>query len=604
MVENDSVKGNMTKYPDGIDDNTNIPPVTPDSIGPLVGPPGPPGAPGPRGISGPPGPQGPGGSGSVGPIGPPGIAGVNGEGVLVYRPGGVSNGNVFATWTELMTRRATLDEPITVVVDDSIVSPALVDVGTWDLRRNTKIVGQRNPTSNPYQAVLDVQPNATLKNPSEFENVSIRVSKWSATIPSVTFTNGAISNVVILRDAIIKGGTNALGGGIPFNFNATVNNTLKMYGKSRLDTDDNFSPIFIDVGLTISVEMYDSSNTSDSVFAGTGTVVIKVYDDAVQLDDRQGTATINYFIGGPLIYQQDGGGPNKSRILTTWARLMDARSTMGNFVDVIVDSSFGQPVMLPGSYDLSGMTLIGNPIVEDSLDMQDGVILTNLPVKVSGIRWNSLSLSPVFTASASGSSLLMTERAVLQTGFPTGTDWITVPNGASLFIIMENASVISSVGADIAPGKETVKVASGGTFIAEMSDGSEIQNNSLVTVGSGTAELIYFSPSAGIPQLIGNITTSSAISTIRPFQAQLTNGVSPVISFNIDLNGFKTTSSITVSVRTYSPGGGNLTVHYAALQTDRVFTPGSCSFKVKALKADGTISTLDNSLCDVIVVFG
>lgn len=49
----------MTKYPNGIDDSSTLSPVTPDSIGPLVGPPGPQGIPGPRGISGPAGPVGP-----------------------------------------------------------------------------------------------------------------------------------------------------------------------------------------------------------------------------------------------------------------------------------------------------------------------------------------------------------------------------------------------------------------------------------------------------------------------------------------------------------------------------------------------------------------
>lgn len=64
----------MTNYPDGIDDSTTLPPVTPQPVGPIIGPPGPPGPPGPRGIPGPPGPFGgpPGPAGPTGPQGPEG----------------------------------------------------------------------------------------------------------------------------------------------------------------------------------------------------------------------------------------------------------------------------------------------------------------------------------------------------------------------------------------------------------------------------------------------------------------------------------------------------------------------------------------------------
>ncbi len=64
----------MTNYPDGIDNDTTLPPVVPQQEGPIVGPPGPAGPPGPRGVSGPPGPIG--ATGPQGPVGPStGVAG-------------------------------------------------------------------------------------------------------------------------------------------------------------------------------------------------------------------------------------------------------------------------------------------------------------------------------------------------------------------------------------------------------------------------------------------------------------------------------------------------------------------------------------------------
>lgn len=62
----------MTNYPDGIDNNTTLPPVVPQEEGPITGPAGPAGPPGPRGIPGPAG-------GPPGPPGPPGITTLTGD---------------------------------------------------------------------------------------------------------------------------------------------------------------------------------------------------------------------------------------------------------------------------------------------------------------------------------------------------------------------------------------------------------------------------------------------------------------------------------------------------------------------------------------------
>ena len=72
---------------------------------------------------------------------------------------------------------------------------------------------------------------------------------------------------------------------------------------------------------------------------------------------------------------------------------------------------------------------------------------------------------------------------------------------------------------------------------------------------------------------------------------------------------YSESTSITVSLKMRDSGATD-TVHYAALGAtggDRVYqtTPGSGgSFVVKALKADGSVNTADNSLVDAMVILG
>lgn len=56
-----------------------------------------------------------------------------GASTVLWRPGGVSSGNVFATWAEVVAAVAKLNGEITIGVDVEL-APAVIPVGAWDLR--------------------------------------------------------------------------------------------------------------------------------------------------------------------------------------------------------------------------------------------------------------------------------------------------------------------------------------------------------------------------------------------------------------------------------------------------------------------------------------
>jgi hypothetical protein len=51
---------------------------------------------------------------------------------IIYRPGGVAEGNVFTTWPQIITALNATNGATTVYVDSSIVSPAVVPPGTYE----------------------------------------------------------------------------------------------------------------------------------------------------------------------------------------------------------------------------------------------------------------------------------------------------------------------------------------------------------------------------------------------------------------------------------------------------------------------------------------
>lgn len=87
---------------------------------------------------------------------------VSAECAIIYRPGGVSAGDVVATWPEVQTFVTTTDGKCLVYIDDSITTPAPIAGATG----NTECFGrvELRPYSNDptTQTVLQIQAGATL----------------------------------------------------------------------------------------------------------------------------------------------------------------------------------------------------------------------------------------------------------------------------------------------------------------------------------------------------------------------------------------------------------------------------------------------------------
>lgn len=60
-------------------------------------------------------------------------AGANPGATFVFRPGGTAGANVYTTWSTVMAARAQVQGLAWILVDDSIVSPAPITAGTWNL---------------------------------------------------------------------------------------------------------------------------------------------------------------------------------------------------------------------------------------------------------------------------------------------------------------------------------------------------------------------------------------------------------------------------------------------------------------------------------------
>ena len=196
--------------------------------------------------------------GPPGPPGTPGSPGSDGNAILIYKPGGTASGNVYTSWTALMAKRATIPFPMTIVIDDSIVSPAPVDVGIWDLTLNTTIHGYRftehlgnvNPASAPR---LSIPNNAILLNPYAFKNVG--VTGFAQTGYSIDFTNPSGGSNIIAENTQFYNDSTATAPTIH-----AAGGAIQLYGNSRIVQNGNGSFVVSNTAIhPVVIELYDSS---------------------------------------------------------------------------------------------------------------------------------------------------------------------------------------------------------------------------------------------------------------------------------------------------------------------------------------------------------
>lgn len=179
------------------------------------------------------------------------------QSVLVFRPGGVAQVNVFTSWADLITAFSLTKGPVTVAVDDSIAA-ASADVGITDFDGRAHIV----QSGNAY-VTLTLPDNAVLHNLGTVQSY-VTLDCLGTSQPNLTFSNGRIFSV--------------LNGGIIRNYSATQ-------PVIEVPVSQSLSIVFNDLCL------YDSAGAMPMVHAlNTGSLSISVLD-------RSGPNSNNFISG-------------------------------------------------------------------------------------------------------------------------------------------------------------------------------------------------------------------------------------------------------------------------------------------------------------------
>lgn len=98
-----------------------------------------------------------------------------GASTVVWRPGAVSSGNVFATWAEVVAAVATLNGNITIALDNSLAA-AVIPAGAWDLRPagvNGSVVIVGATKTNATSFITIAAAAVTIHGLSGIQDVSI-----------------------------------------------------------------------------------------------------------------------------------------------------------------------------------------------------------------------------------------------------------------------------------------------------------------------------------------------------------------------------------------------------------------------------------------------
>jgi hypothetical protein len=117
---------------------------------------------------------------------------------LVYRPGGLSRDNVFGNWPDLYAKLVTMQGPVPVQIDDSIISPAVIPAGVWDAV--VTLIGMLTRPGG-INVLCQVADGATFPSLREVRD-NLTISSRAATVPMLTLTDGQV--LFLQRGAIVQ----------------------------------------------------------------------------------------------------------------------------------------------------------------------------------------------------------------------------------------------------------------------------------------------------------------------------------------------------------------------------------------------------------------
>jgi hypothetical protein len=307
---------------------------------------------------------------------------------LVFKPGGTAGGIIYTTWANLMTARNGIAGPVTIIIDDTITTPAVIPAGTWNFTPvvgtgsaadcTTTLVGANGNVAT--LTVLHIANLAIIQNSSGFENLNITGLNTSGTIFQ---TNGVISQSFYANNTLFQAGST----GNLFN---VPNGTIDLYGSSQFFTSGSGGHIISAAsGGNVVINIHDNVTVQGNTLAVTsGSLTIYTVDPGAFWSTTQ-TATsvtivgVNTYVAG-----------------TTAGTLMNIYPTETVFAaatSIHVDS-FVQATTQAGTNAFANLVSI--PVTSGSVDAAISIIGVD-NASATGVYRGDLT----FTAIASGGSL-------------------------------------------------------------------------------------------------------------------------------------------------------------------------------------------------------
>lgn len=213
---------------------------------------------------------------------------------FVFRPGGVASGNVYTSWSNLMTALGSVEGPKVIELDASLDSNNRCDIpaGTWDLGGSTVLRGLPYPTGGATTpSKVAVADGGVLRNALVLEG---HMHIYSASTGAIFDWSGHARRLVLKGSVRIFG--DALAGVPARSSHLIVANTsavhIELYENSGLFAEWNstYAVLRAEAGADCVVEAFDRAllksyaGTLGKPFSTDGvgaTILTKIYSEAV-----------------------------------------------------------------------------------------------------------------------------------------------------------------------------------------------------------------------------------------------------------------------------------------------------------------------------------
>jgi len=246
-----------------------------------------------------------------------------------------------------------------------------------------------------------------------------------------------------------------------------------------------------------------------------------------------------------LVFQP--GGTAGLNTYTDWSLLYAALSLLQGARQVFFDSTFTTPEIPAGTYDLTGVTFIGN-LQEDVVNLDDGCVFTAFPDTCNFLTLNSNSNSPVYTVGSTVVFIQMNSTTLQASG---SAPMISVPTGTALGMFL-NFGTFAGGNTILDVEGQVLMFGLDATQIADTISGSssglvsfDVDASSIITVPqsafSGAISVNFIDDSSQIRYGSGNSSLNASI--VKDALDEIATGQQP-------------------SYITYNMAGGNFTVPY------------------------------------------